>query len=92
MRKEAKESLSKLNDIIYDYDQIDPEGYIFDYIGLILNRVDLHRDEMIDEIIVKSKEMIKQLKDKEQMCKSNLSKIEKMNIEKLNSDDLRILL
>ena len=92
LRKEAKESLSKLNDIIYDYDQIDPEGYIFDYIGLILNRVDLHRDEMIDEIIVKSKEMIKQLKDKEQMCKSNLSKIEKMNIEKLNSDDLRILL
>ena len=36
LRKEAKESFNKLNDIIYDYDEIDPESYVFDYIGDIL--------------------------------------------------------
>ena len=30
LRKEARESFNKLNDIIYDYEKIDPQGYIFD--------------------------------------------------------------
>ena len=87
LRKEAKESLTKLNDIIYDYEKIDPDCYIFDYIGGIVNRVDLHRDEMIEEVIQKSKEMKKQLKEKEQKCKSNLINLVKMKIE---PDDLAI--
>ena len=85
LRKEAKESYNKLNEIINNYDEInDPDGYISNYIGEIRERVVPHRDEMVEEIHDKSKEMIKQLEDKNEKCKSNSSKIEKMNIEKAN--------
>ena len=37
LRKEAKESYQKLNELINDFEKIDPDGFIFDYIGLICN-------------------------------------------------------
>ena len=86
LRKEAKELFNKLNDIIYDYEKINPDSFIFDYIGEIRIRLDLHRDEMIEEVNQKSEEMIKQIKDKEQICKSNSSKIKKINLERLKQD------
>ena len=63
LRKQIKESLNKLNEIIYEHEKLDPEGYIFDHIGEIVNRVDLHREELIKEINEKYDEIIKQLKE-----------------------------
>jgi WD40 repeat protein len=83
LRKEIKESFNKLNGIINEYDKIDPDGYISNHIGDILETVVCHRDEMIEEIHNKSEQMIKQLKEKEQKCILNAIKLEKMNLNHL---------
>ena len=88
LRKEVKESLTKLDHIIYDYEKIDPEGYVFDYFGEVLNKIDLHREEKIEEVKEKSQEMIKELTKKEQKCKSNQNKLEKVSLENLKPNDL----
>ena len=65
LRKEIRTSFDKLNEIIYEYEKFDPEGYIFDNAGDIINKVDLHREELIKEINEKYDEMITRLKDKD---------------------------
>ena len=90
-RKEVHTAFDNLNDVIEDYEKIDPEGYIFDNVGEIINKVDLHREELIKEINEKSMkydEIIKRLKDKEQACKLNATKSEKMNLDELKNDIL----
>ena len=88
LRREIKESFTKLNDIINEHEKLDPEGYIFDNVGEVINRVDLHREELIKEINEKYDEIIKQLKNKKQDCQLNVSKLEKINFEKIKSTDL----
>ena len=91
LRKEAKESYNKLNEIINNYEKIDdPDGYISNYIGEIRERVFSHRDEMVEEIHNKSKEIIKQLEDKKETCKSNSTKLEKINLDQSKPDDLLV--
>ena len=87
LRKEIKESFKKLNDIVFDYEKIDPECYIFDYIGDIIRRVDMHRDVMIDDITVVSNTIINQLNDKLNVYKSNLANLVKNNLDHLKQDD-----
>ena len=90
VRKEIKSSFDKLNQIIYEHQKLAPEGYIFDYIRKIINKVDLHREESIKYINEKSDEIINKLIEKEQICKSNASKFEKVNLEELKTADLLI--
>ena len=44
MRKEIYAAFDNLNNLIEDCDKIDPEGYILDNVGDIINKVDLHRE------------------------------------------------
>jgi len=87
-RKETKEAYDRLNRTIYEYDTIDNEKYLHDYFEQIRNRVDLHREEMINEINEKSDEIIKKLKEKEQYCKLNLIKIVKIKYDEFKNNDL----
>ena len=88
LRNEIRESFNRLNQLICDYETLDPEGYIFDYIRELINRVDLHREELLKEINDKSDQIIKQLKDKEQICMANVSKLQKMNLDEFKTDNL----
>ena len=87
LRKEIKESFEDLNKLICDYEKLDPDGFIFEYIGDVINNVCLHRDELIKEINAKSDEIIKILKEKSKTCKSNASKLQKINLCQLKSND-----
>ena len=84
LRKNIKESFEKLSESIDDYIKIDPNVYVFDYYGEIRNRVDLHREELKKEIDKRSDEIIQDLKEREEKCKENLSKIDKTNIDDVN--------
>ena len=87
-RKEIYAAFDKLVNLIDDYEKIDPESYIFDNLGEIINKVDLHREELIKEINDKYNEIIKRLKEKGLQCKLNALKLEKMNLEELTTDIL----
>ena len=86
IRKLLIESYKNLNDTIYEYESLDPETYIFDYVRDIINKIDLHREELSNEIDKRISEMIKQLEEKEQKCKSNPTKSEKLNFDRLKLD------
>ena len=77
--------LNKLNQLILDYEQIKAESYIYDYIDEIINIIDIHREELLKEIHQISNEIIEKLNEKEEKCKINASKINKMNLEQLIS-------
>jgi WD40 repeat protein len=88
---EIKESFDKLNESIKEYEKIDPDVYIYDYFAEIRNKVDLHREELIKEINYISNEIIKQLKDKEEKCNSNKTKLEPVNFERIKKEELPFL-
>ena len=90
LRREATSSFNKLNEIINEYEKLDPEGYIFDYIREIINNIDLHREELVKEINEKSDEMIKLLKEKENICKLNAVKYKKINLDEFKTVDLPV--
>lgn len=89
LRKEIKQTFEQLNDTILDYESIDADLFYFDHFSEVRNRVDLHREEMIDQINTKSDEIIRQLKVKEEKCKSDIAaKLEKMSLTKLKDNDI----
>ena len=81
MRKRIKASFDELNESFKEYEDIDLDVYVYDYFADIRNKVDLHRDELIKVIVERSEEILKQLKEKEEKCKSNRVKIDKINIK-----------
>jgi WD40 repeat protein len=89
LKNEIKESFSKLNKLIEDYEKIDPVGYIFDYIQENINIVNLNYNEIKEEIYEKSDQIIKKLKGKLEKCKSNVSELEKINLDTIKSEDLQ---
>jgi aspartate 1-decarboxylase len=88
LRKRIKETFKILDDSIKDYEKLDPEVYIYDYFAELRNKVDLHREELFKEINERADEIIKQLKEKEEKCKSNSNNLEKMNLNKLKDEEL----
>ena len=83
MSNEINEALTKLNQLILGYEKIKAESYIYDYIDEIINKVDIHREELLKEIHQISYEIIRQLNEKEKQCKINASKLKKKNIEQI---------
>ena len=81
--KRIKLSFKELSESIDDYEKIDPDGFVYDYFGEIRSKVDLHCEELKKEVDQKSNEILHQLKEREQKCKSNLSKVEKKNFNEL---------
>ena len=87
IRKIIIKSFNELNDSVNEYNSLDSDVYIYDYFAEIRNKVDLHREELIEEITERSEKIILQLNMKEQKCKSNAAKIAKIdkNYDKLAS-------
>ena len=91
LRRKVKESFEELNESMDDYENIDPDVYIYDYFAKARNKVDLHREELIKEISEISEEIIERLKEREEKCKANLTKVEKTNFDELTRDNLQCL-
>ena len=90
LRKKIKETFDKLNLLIKEYDLIETDVYVYDYFSEIRNQVDLHREQLIEQIHIKSDEIIRNLKEKEDKCRLNLQNIKKMNSFELNMNVLSL--
>jgi WD40 repeat protein len=88
LRRNIKETFDNLHRAIEQYENIDPNIYIYDYFSKIRNKIDLHREELIEEINTKSDELIKKLKEKELKCNLNLTNLEKINLNELKMNIL----
>jgi hypothetical protein len=86
LKKQIKESFNKLKQSIQEYEDIHPDGFLYDYFAEIFNKVDLHREELLKEINERYEEIIKQLKDKQEKCKLNLKNVEKINLNELKNE------
>ncbi len=65
MSHDTNEGLNKLNQLILDYENIKPESYIYDYIDEIINKVHIHREQLLKEIHQTIPEIINKLNKKE---------------------------
>ena len=82
--KEASDMFDRLDELISRKDTIDPTEYVYDYFKNLRNRVDLHREVMINEINIKSDEFINKLKELEKEFQSNCNKMQfKSNLDEL---------
>ena len=68
------------------------EFHLDDYCSKLKNKIDIHREELIQQIFKKSAEMIKKIDDYYEKCKKNLSSLtditlfNKQRLEKLKSE------
>ena len=88
LRKKIIESFEILNESIKQCEDINSENYIYSYFFEIRNQVYLYREELKKEIDDKSNEIIEILKEKENKCKSNSQKLQKMNLDELKNNNL----
>ena len=88
LRKEIKDTFNYLNQKLIEYEQFSSDGYIYDYFEDVRNKVDLHREELKNEIDKRSDEIIRQLKEKEETFKLNSSRIKKMDLDNLKTSNL----
>ncbi len=87
LQKRIKDSYEKLEKTIKDHDSLNSEN-IYEYFSNLRNEVDLHREQLIEEINKKSEEIIKQLKELEEKCKLNAAKIEKIDLVKFKIENM----
>jgi hypothetical protein len=88
LQKKTKDSYEKLERIIQEHDGLNSEDLIYEYFSNLRNQVDLHREQQIEKINKKSEEIIKQLKEMEEKCKSNASKFEKINLDEFKNENM----
>ena len=88
LMKEINESFCELNKSIQVYDNINLDNYVDDYFAEIRKRVDINRQESIQEINKKSDQIIKILKQKEEKCKENAKKIVKVDHQHFLNNEL----
>jgi WD40 repeat protein len=82
--KQVKESFDKLEKEINDFQKSNlahPQLYIHDFFSEIRNKIDLHRDQMIENIQQRSEKLLNRLKLIEQECYRNEAKLEKIDYE-----------
>jgi hypothetical protein len=65
-----------------------PQVYIHDYFAEITNKIDLHRDQMIESIHKRSEEMLNKLKLIEQKCYQNEASLEKTDYKEKNKNKM----
>jgi hypothetical protein len=88
LQKKIIDSYEKLEDIIKEHDSLNSENIIYEYFLNLRNQVDLHREQLIEEINKRSEEIIKQLKEMEIKSKLNAAKIEKINLDELKNENM----
>ena len=91
LRKKIKDSFDNLNESIKEYEDIESDVYIHSYFFEIRNKVDLHREELKNEIDERSEAIIQQLKEKEEKCKLNAQKLQKLSLDEWKNKTLPIL-
>ncbi len=82
------ESFKNLQTLIKKYDSIDSEALIYDNFSSLRNKVDLHREQMIEEIHKRSNQIIEQLNQQEKDCRSNVVKLRKINLDEFKNKEL----
>ena len=88
--KEAKVLYDKLNSKLNDFKQsdlADQDRFVYDYFADLRNQIDMHRDEMIEEIRKNSEKLLNQLSDLEKEVHENKNKVEKINYTDFINDD-----
>jgi hypothetical protein len=88
IQMEIKHSYEKLEKKLKEHENLNSENLIYDYYSNIRNQVDLHREQLIEQINKNSEEIIKQLKEMEEKCKLNAANLVKMNLDKLINKDM----
>jgi WD40 repeat protein len=82
------ESFKSLDTVVKKYDSFDSETLIYDNFSKLKNKVDLHREKMIEEIHNRSNKIIEQLNQQEKNCKSNMIKLRKINLDQLKNKEI----
>lgn len=80
-RLSIKQDLEDLKNTVEEYEMIVPELFVHDYIAKLLNKVDLHREEVIAKIDECYFAVIEFIKKKEEQCKNNLPNVVKHNTD-----------
>lgn len=87
-QKNITESFQNLQSVVRKYDLIDSETLIYDNFYRLRNKVDLHREHLIEEIHKRSNQIIEQLNQHEKDCRANMIKLRKVNLEELKNKQL----
>jgi hypothetical protein len=93
--KEVKDLFDKLQSNVNEFKIskiADPDTFIYDYFADLRNQIDLHRDEMIQEINKKSEQILRELNDLETEMKTNLKKMEIINLSDFYQENSRQIL
>ena len=88
LRKKIRDTFDNINESVKEYDEINADAYVYDVFGGLRNKVDLHREELIKEINDRYEKMLNDLKNKEEKCNLNKTKIEKKSFSQLKEHDL----
>jgi WD40 repeat protein len=94
-QREVKDLFDQLERLIENFHKSNlahPQLYIHEYFSAIRNKIDLHRDQMIDSIHKRSEELLNKLKEMEQECYQNEARLEKTDYKEKNKDEMNKVL
>ena len=81
IQKKIADSNERLESVIKEHESLNSDNLIYDYFSNLRNEVDLHREQLIEQINKRSDEIIKQLKEMEESFKLNTIELKKLNID-----------
>ena len=88
--KQVKEMYDKLKSTISNYKISDlayPDKFLHDYFSNLRNSVDLHREQMIEDINKRSDEILSSLNETEKKYTENLNLVMKLNINDFENSE-----
>lgn len=90
VRKDLFKSFKKIELILKEHESIDSTELIYDYFANLRNKVDLHRDQMIEQIHKQSDQILRQLKYQEDIFNLNSKSLSKIDLNKLKNEYISI--
>ena len=87
IHKKINSSLEKFSSILNEHDLLNADEIIYNYMANIRNKVDLHREQMIEKINLKSDQILIELKEQEELLKLNAKKVKKSNLTNKYKDE-----
>jgi WD40 repeat protein len=88
VHKNVFNSILKLESIIKEHESINSDEIIYDYFAELRNQVDLHRDQIIEQIHKKSQEILALLKEQEVLFKMNSENLFKSDLNQIKQETL----
>jgi WD40 repeat protein len=92
--RQVKDMFDQLENVIEDFykkNLAHPQVYIHEYFSSIRNKIDLHRDQMIESIHKRSEEILGKLKKTETECYENEPNLAKWNLREEKKDQMNEL-